>query len=40
VHVESGVRPGEHASGLVLVEQIKAYEEPEHSAAERLGQLR
>ena len=34
VHVESGVRPREHAGGLVLVEEFEAYEEPEHGAAE------
>ncbi len=27
VHVEPRVRPGEHAGGLVLVEEIKAYED-------------
>jgi len=32
------VRPGEHAGGLVLVEQLQAHEAPEHGAAERLGQ--
>ncbi len=40
VHAESGMRPGEHVSGLVLVEQIKAYEEAEHGAAKRLRQPR
>ena len=34
------MRLGEHAGGLVLVEEIKAYEEPEHGAAERFRQPR
>ncbi len=38
VHVEPRVRPGEHAGGLALVEQLQAHEEPEHGAPERLGQ--
>ena len=37
---DSGLRPREHAGGLVLVEEFEAYEEPEHSAAERLRQPR
>lgn len=32
------VRPHQHAGGLVLVEELAAHEEPEHGAAERLGQ--
>jgi hypothetical protein len=40
VHVESGVRPGEHARGLVFVEESEADEKPEHRAPERLGQAR
>ena len=40
VHVQAGVWPGEHAGGLVLVEEFEAYEEPEHSAAERLRKPR
>jgi len=38
VDVEPRVRPGEHAGGLVLVEEFEANEEPEHRAPERLGQ--
>jgi hypothetical protein len=38
VHVKSGVRPGEHARGLVLVEEFETDEEPEHGAAERFRQ--
>ncbi len=34
------MRPGQHADGLVLVEEFAADEEPEHSAPERLGQAR
>lgn len=36
--MEAGVRPGQHASGLVLLEEFEADEEPEHGAAERLRQ--
>ena len=36
--METGVRPGEHVSGLVLVEPLPAHEAPEHGTAERLGQ--
>jgi len=32
------VGPGEHAGGLLLIKQLEAHEEPEHRAAERLGQ--
>jgi len=40
VHVESGVQPGQHAHGLVFVEERKAHEQPEHGAVERLRQPR
>ena len=35
---DSGLRPREHAGGLVLVEEFEAYEKLEHGAAERLRQ--
>ena len=38
--MEPRVRPGEHAGGLLLVEEIKADKEPEHRAAERFRQPR
>ena len=38
--VEPGVRPGEHADRLLRIEELKAHEEPEHGAAERLRQPR
>ncbi len=38
--MEPRVRPGEHAGGLRLIKQLEAHEEPEHGAAERLGQAR
>ncbi len=38
--VNPRVRPGEHAGGLVLVEELQADEQPEHGAAERLRQSR
>ncbi len=34
------MRPGEHAGGLVFIEQLQAHEQAEHGAAERLGQAR
>ena len=40
MHVEARVRPREHPGGLVLVEERAAHEQPEHGAAERLGQAR
>ena len=32
------MRPREHPGGLVLVEQLQTHEQPEHGAAECLGQ--
>ena len=40
LHMEPRVRPGEHPRGLVLVEEVQPHEQPEHGAAERLGQPR
>ncbi len=34
------MRPGEHAGGLVFVEERKAHEQAEHGAAERFSQSR
>ena len=36
--VNPRVRRGEHAGGLLLVEELQADEQPEHGAAERLRQ--
>ena len=36
--MEAGVRPSEHAGGLILIEQLQSHEQPEHGASERLGQ--
>ena len=36
--VEARVGPLEHPLGLVFVKEAAAHEEPEHGAAERLGQ--
>jgi hypothetical protein len=38
MHVEAGVRPRQHSGGLLLIEPLDAHEEPEHGAAEGLGQ--
>ena len=35
--MEAGVRPSEHAGGLVRIEQLQSHEQPEHGAAERRG---
>ena len=40
VHVKPGVRPGQHAGGLLLVEEFQPHEQPEHGAAKRFGQTR
>jgi hypothetical protein len=40
MHVKAGVRSGEHAGGLVLVEELQTDKVPEHGAAERLMVLR
>ena len=40
MHVESRVRPGEHALGRLDVHQFAFHEHLEHCAAERFGQCR
>jgi len=40
MHGEARVRPREPPGGLLLVEEVRPLEQPQHGAAERLGQAR